>query len=395
MLKIRISFLTLLLLFFFVSGFSQPSQVTPYKTYKVAIFAPLFLDSVFNGDEYRYSKNFPKFTLPGLDFIQGAQIALDSMTLLNGNIDASFYDSKSYDTPVETLISSHNLDSLDLIIGSVKDQEYIALAEFAQKKNIPFISATYPNDAGVSANPFLVIVNSTLKAHCEAIYSYLLSNHSTEKIFLVRRDGSQEDRVAAYFKSINAQDGKNLLNIQVLNFADGNLSGLAAKLDSTRKNVIIGGSLNEAFAQELSLQCAAINKTRNNLLIGMPNWDGFAFMQHKNKLKEYPVYFTTPYYNGKWDGQSKKIQAAYKKMYKASPSDMAYKGFECVYLFTKLLTHYPNDFMNHLNDYSYKVFNEYNFKPVFLNKKSDVPDYFENKRLYFMKSMNGSISKAW
>ncbi|MEP6711993.1 MAG: hypothetical protein ABJA37_06245, partial [Ferruginibacter sp.] len=70
-------------------------------------------------------------------------------------------------------------------------------------------------------------------------------------------------------------------------------------------------------------------------------------------------------------------------------------GFETIFVFCRLLAKYPEDFMSHLNEYSYKVFSEYNFKPVFLSNKSPVPDYFENKHLYFIRSMNGSLSKAW
>ena len=89
-----------------------------------------------------------------------------------------------------SLISSHALDSLQLIIGSVKDEEYGQLARFALQKNIPFISATYPNDGGITENPYLVIVNSTLKAHCEAIFSYMLQNHGSDNILHFRKPGS-------------------------------------------------------------------------------------------------------------------------------------------------------------------------------------------------------------
>ncbi len=387
-------FLYLIIILAAGKSFGQSAPAN-YKTYKVGIFAPLYLDSVFDENGYRYGKNFPKFTVQGLDFVQGAQIALDSMPLFNGNIHATFFDSKSGEKPVAMLIDDKALDSLDLIIGAVKDQEYLQLANFAQKKNIPFISAIYPNDGGITANPFLVIVNSTLKAHCEAIYSYLLQNHGNERIVLVRRPGAQEDKVASYFKNINEQDGKALLNIQTVNITDDNFDILKSKLDSLHQNVIIGGSLNEDFAQKLALECSSITKKYSNTLIGMPNWDGFNFVSKKNTLKDYPVYYTTPYFNGKWDVQSKMIQAIYKKNYKSVPSDMAYRGYESVFLFARLLTRYPDDYMSHLNDYPYKVFNEYIFKPVFINTKNTVPDYFENKRLYFMKSLNGTVSKAW
>jgi hypothetical protein len=363
------------------------------KTYRVGIFSPLFLDSVFSDNGYKYGKNFPKFIQQGLDFVQGAQIALDSMPLPNGNIRATIYDSKAEAESIAWLIENHKLDTLDLVIGAVKDAEFTQLAAFAKKRNIPFISATLPNDGGVTANPFLVIVNSTLRAHCENIYSYLLQNHGSDKIIFCRKKGSQEDKIAEYFRSINQPDGKALLNIQTVNI-DGDFSMLKAKLDSTKKNVIIGASLNEDFANDLVSTVYDLKKKYPSEVIGMPNWDGFVDIR-KPAYKDFPILYTTPYINTKSDNYSKKIQACYLKKYKGIPSDMTYKGFETVFVFARLITRYPDDFMSHLNDYSYKVFSEYNFKPVYVTKKSGVPDYFENKHLYFMRIMNGKATKAW
>jgi len=374
-----------------VANAQEPSANLPH--YNVAIFAPLYLDSVFNDEgKYKYGKSFPKFAVQGLDFIQGAQIALDSLPLYGGNINAFFYDSKSGEEPVDELIRSKKLDSIDLIIGSVKDEEFRLLADFAKTKTIPFISATYPNDGGIETNPFVVIVNSTLKAHCESIFSYLLQNHSADKIFLVRRPGSQEDKVAEYFRSINSPDGKPLLNIQTINISD-DFSVLKSKLDSTKQNIIIGGSLNEPFALKLATAAYGINKKYKNTIIGMPNWDGFGFISKKNSFKDYPIYYTSPYFNYKYDAQSKLIQNVYKRKYKGIPSDMTYKGYETVFVFARLLTRFPNDYISHLNEYPYKVFSEYRFKPVHASSKT-IPDYFENKRLYFIKVMNGTVSKA-
>ena len=364
------------------------------KTYKVGIFAALYLDSVFTGNYYRYSRNFPRFILQGLDFVQGAQIALDSMPLYNANIKANIYDSKSIAENIDSLISHKKLDSLDLIIGSVKDEDYLKLANFALLKNIPFVSATYPNDAGVTGNPFLVIVNSTLKAHCEAIYSYILQNHGTDKILLCRRAGSQEDKVARYFKMINEPDGKPLLDIRTINFNDSNFYTLKNKLDSNSKNIIIGASLDETFAFNLVSEAYNLKGTYPVTLIGMPNWDAFKSWSKKHAPADFPVYFTSPFYNYKQDNHSKMIKDIYLKKYKGIPSDYTYKGFETVFLFSRLLTKYPEDFMSHLNDYSSKVFCDYHFKPVFNNNKSR-PDYFENKHLYFLKAENGKVSKAW
>ncbi|UEG48573.1 hypothetical protein LK994_07980 [Ferruginibacter lapsinanis] len=384
-------------IFFQKKMFAQTDSTPILKTYKVGIFAPLYMDSLFSTKgNFRYTKSIPKFVMPGIDFVQGAQIALDSMKIWNANIAAYIYDSKSSDQPISSLIDNKKLDSLDLIIGSVKDMEYKELADFAANKNIPFISATYPNDGGITANPFVVIANSTLKAHCEAIFTYTLQNHGTDKILLCRQKGVQEDKVASYFKLLNDQDGKNLLNIQTLNFDSTiDVEILKAKLDSNKQSVIIGGSLDEEFATKLTNACYSMSQSYAITLIGMPNWDGFKSLMSKEEHEDFSVYFTTPYYNSKADNFSKVLTNGYLKKFKTKPSDMAFKGFECAHLFTKLLAKYPTDFMSHLNDKTFKVFSDFNFHPVMLKKGSTIPDYFENKHLYFVRILNGTISKAW
>ncbi len=386
-------FFTIFCIVFFavLHAFAQPAS-PGLKTMKIAIFSPMYLDSVFENGNYKYGKNFPKFVQPGLDFVQGALIALDSMPLPNGNIKAEIFDSKAGVQNINWLLANHKLDSMDLIIGAVKDAEFTQLAAIAKQRNIPFVSAILPNDGGVTANPFLIITNATLRAHCETIYAYLLQNHGADKILFCRKKGQQEDKIADYFKAINEPDGKPLINIQTVNFED-DFDVLKNKLDSSKKNIIVGASLNEDFAAGLVSTAFDLKDDYKTEIIGMPNWDGFSEL--KKSTADYPVYYTAAYMNAKTDEYSKKVQKAYLKKYRGAPTDMAYKGFETVFIFARLISRYPDDFTSHLNDYAYKVFSDYNFKPVYLSRKNTTPDYFENKHLYFMKILNGKISKSW
>ena len=376
-------------------AFGQKDSVVK-TTYKIGIFAPLYLDSVFNNNTFRYSKSVPRFIMPALEFVQGAEIALDSLPVGTENISASIFDTKSYTQPVSWLIRNNKLDSLHLLIGNVRDPEYRQLADFALKKMIPFISVTYPNDGGVTNNPYLVIINSTLKAHCEAIYSYLLQNHGTDKLYLFRKTGTKEDMIISYFQEANQRDGRPLLDLKVLNF-DGAISSdsLKARLDSNRKNIIIGCSLDEDFAAGLANSCFKLHKTYPITLFGMPNWDGMTSLFKKGALLDFPVHFTSPYYNSKLDVGSRMVMNAYNRKFKTKPSDMAFKGFESVYFFIQLLKKYPTGTIDHLNDRSIPAICEYNFRPVMLKKENASPDYFENRHIYFIKLMNGVVSKAW
>lgn len=380
-------------------GYSQPVSGNNRTSYRVAILAPLYLDSVFNATgSFKYKQGMPRFMMPGLDFVNGARVALDSMVLNDGSVEAVFFDTRSYLHPLNQLIQRHQLDSFQLLIGAVKDNEYKTLAEFALNKQIPFVSAIYPNDGGITSNPFVILMNSTLRAHCEAIYSYILQNHGTDKIFLCRQNGVQEDRVAGYFRQINEQDGKPLLPIQPFRFDSlPNSELLRKKLDSNRNTILIGGSLDEKFATALAQSSADLVQQHYPIkLMGMPNWDGFKTLLEKEELKNFPIYYTSPYYNAKTDSFSRMLTNHYLQRMNGKPTDMAFRGFESVYLFTQLLTLFPDEFMSHLNDKSVRVFNDYNFKPVTHGTDmQSIPDYFENKHLYFLQILNGSISKAW
>ena len=385
-----------LILFCSINLYAQNDSLVKAPVYKVGIFAPLYLDSVFSKNTFKYRQSIPRFIMPAVDFVQGALIALDSLQAGEDFIDANIYDTKSFSEKIPDLIRNKKLDSLQLIIGSVRDEDYLQLANFALQKNIPFISATYPNVGGITGNPFVVIMNSTLRAHCEAIYSYILQKHGTDKIYLCRQKGTQEDMVATYFKKINEQEGKPLLQIETLN-ADDILSAgfLKSKLDSNRTSVIIGGSLDETFAGKITKASFELRKTYPITLIGMPNWDNFSSLYNRKNLADFPIYYTTPFYTDKYDTFSKSLTAAYYKKYRGKPSDMAFKGFESVYLFTKLLAKNPDNFMNSINDKNVKVFCEYNFRAVRQNNEIAIPDYFENKHLYLIKILNGNISRAW
>ena len=392
--KFFFGFTLLLTNFNSITVFAQTESLKKSSVYKIGIFAPLYLDSVFTKNTCKYTQSIPQFISPAVEFVQGALIALDSLQAGEDFIDASIYDTKSFTEKIPTLIRNKKLDSLQLIIGSVKDEEYLQLANFALQKNIPFISVTYPNVAGIKSNPFLVIINATLKSHCEAIYSYLLQKHGTDKIYLFRQKGTQEDMVANIFKQINEHDGKALLSIITLNLdSNFNVDFLKSKLDSTRKNIIIGASLDETFAKNIVPICFELNKIYPIKLIGMPNWDNFSSLYNKKDLINFPIYFTTSFFTEKNDLFSKSLIAAYYKKYKGKPTDMAFKGYESVYLFTKLLAKNSVNFMSHINDKEVKVFCEYNFRPIMPPNNFAVPDYFENKHLYVIKILNGSVLK--
>ena len=391
--KKNICFALCVLFFSATQSFAQ-NAIPPNKIYRIAVFSPMYLDSVFSNSELISSNSIPKFIMPSVEFVQGARIALDTLALNGKKAEAFIYDSKSFTRPISWLVKNKLLDSIDLIIGSVKEPDYQELANFAAQKSIPFVSATYPNDGGVTQNPFLIILNSTLKAHCQGIFSYLVQKHGTDKIYLVKKKG--DDRIDNYLKEANMQDGKPLLNIKTITL-DSSISSyaLSRRIDTTQSSVIIGASLNELFAKKLADACYPIQKNHPLVLMGMPNWDGFKSLVKKDAYPDFPILYTTPHYDSKNNSFDSLLVQKYFQLYRSKPSDMAYKGFETTYFFTNILLNNDGDFMSHINDNRYTVFHDYNFVPVYIAKPNNSPDYFENTHLFIMQILNGEIDREW
>ena len=373
---------------------AQDSAVSANIT--IGVFAPLYLDSAFHQDKYMFGKNFPRFTLQGFDFVYGVKMASDSFPINNSVIKTYVYDTKSDSIPLNELIASGKLNHLQLLIGSVKDESFLALTEFAKTRKVPFLSVTYPNDGNTTGNPYLSILSSTLRTHCESIFSYLLQNQSTANILLVRPTGSQEDRVANYFQAINQSEGKKLLSYQTMKL-DSNHILIKTKLDSTRKNVIIAGSLDEEFASSLTNTLSSLRKKYDIQLIGMPNWESFAFIgkNFRANMKEFPVYYTSSYYNPRTDSTSRWLENNYYNSFKGKASDYVFKGFESFFIFSRLLQLYGADLSKNITDQSFSLFSDYNLSPVRNSSKGAVPDYYENKHVFFLKKLNGVTVKDW
>lgn len=360
------------------------------SSYNVALFAPLYLDSVFAASMDIPGRTMPRYVLPGLDFYEGAQLALDTLRQQGLNLNVIVYDSKSRLNSVPTLIRNRNLDAVDLIIASVSTPELKELADFAKSKEVNLVSATYPAAGGVSSNPFLLITSSTLKTHCEALQNYVQTGFATKNIVLLRRNNNVEARMADDFKAAYEKmqsDRKVRIKEVVWNEGTTDME-LSQNLLTDRPNICIVTALDEAGAKAILQKLSVQSGTYPLHIFGMPTWDVMKFKEPE--LRGLQLYYSTPYFNDKMDTYSRFISDYFKRVYKARPSDMAFKGFESTYYFLKLLNDKGVYFNSAVNDPSKKVFTSYNYQPVYLKENEAQPDYFENKNIYIIQKSDSA-----
>ncbi len=332
----------------------------------------------------------PQYIITGLDFYNGVMLAIDSLNKEHINAEVWVYDTKKANTSIGTILQGMKALNFSLIIASFNNStEQKAVSDFSFANNIPVVSVTYPNDAGIIANPFFVLLNSTLKTHVNAIYRFVEQNYFYSKPLFITKNGALENKILSDFKA-NDSLIKNHFSYKVIELNnDVSFDYLKPYLDSTKQNVIVCGSLNANLATSL-VKVLGNNAQYKTTVIGMPNWDGVKKL-FNNNFDNVDIVYSTAFNYAPTDSCVQNITSDYRAKFAARPSDLVFKGFEAMYHYTHLLYEDSSAFINHVSDTDYHVSNNFFIQPVLQNQQSLVPDYLENKNLYFIRKNKGSI----
>ncbi len=389
----KFSFLLIAYCMISVLSFAQDNA----QKHKVAIFAPLYLDSAFDSyGEYRYAKNFfPKFINPGIEFYEGVQLALDTLNKEKAPLEVFIYDTRSTTETITEQLNKPELESVELIITYCSSNEVKIFADAGLQKNIPVINANLPNDGNVTSNPFFVMLNSTLQTQCEAIYKHTQKYYSLKPLVVFRKKGALEDMIKNYFDEFAKRTIAIPLKIKYVNLTDTfSVNSLKPYLDTTIETLCISGSLDENFGKRLTQQLAFLKKQKYlSIVMGMPTWDNIKDF-NKPEYKGIEIIYSTPFYNSRTDNISSQIIDHFNRVMFARPSDMVMRGYEVMWKFGKLLLTYNSDFPSCITHKEFNVFREFDIQPV-INKQTQTLDYFENKKLYFLKWQDGAIKNIY
>ena len=386
--RILISFI---LLFVAFSALAQNES----KHFKVAVFAPLYVDSSFDGNVYKLGVgNLPKTSIAGLEFYNGVMMAIDSLQAEGVTVEVLVYDTKNKEESLQNIVSKDELNDVALMIASFNNRAEIKpLADFALLKKIPLISATFPNDGGMTNNPYFVVLNSSLKTHCEELYKYMQRFYATGKITMFTRKGAVESYIQSVFGDVSRSTPAIPLKIKTVQLTDTfSNRNVLDFLDSTRKNIIICGTINDAFALRLTRTLSA-SYGYQSLIIGMPTWDALKDLD-RSDCKGVEMVYSTPYNFSRTDKIGAALVQKYKDKYAARPGDMVFKGFEAMYHFTKLLLAHDTAMIDFVSDKNYKIFSDFDIRAV-KNKSTYTIDYRENRKLYFIKKADGLIKSVY
>jgi hypothetical protein len=375
---------------------SIPVTVDSSSKPKIALFAPLYLDSAFDAThEYRYGKSvFPKFINSGLEFYEGVQLALDSLAKENAELEVFIYDTRSATETLEQQLAKPEIADADLLIANCTPNEIHPFSQFALSKSIPFINVTVPSDVGVSSNPYFVLLNPTLQTQCEGIYRFIQRYYSLEPLVVFRKKGANDDLIKTIFDEFAKTTMSVPLKMKYVTLNDSfSVNQLLAQVDTNKKTVCLAGSLDANFGRRLVQQLASLSRSNKITIVGMPTWEIMSKDFSRPEFKGVEIIYSTPFYNARTNPVSVNITSFFNNEMYSRPSDMVFRGYEATWKFAKLLLQYGKDISSNLTSKQYQVFTAYDIQPV-INRSTTSLEYFENKKLYFLKWQDGLVKVA-
>lgn len=351
--------------------------------YRVDVLVPLYLDELVKNNKPVYKDRIPEKAIAGMNFYEGVKLAADTLGNMY-SMDVYIHDITATDKSPDQLIAHHQLDSADLIIGAVQAAQVKVLAAFAKTRNVNFVSALSPADAGIRDNPYFTLLQPTLQSHCEWIRSAVSRKHKNAKpVVLYRTVPSLDESAYKYVVQDDAAAYRSVL-CNTLPAA----GALRKYFDSTVSNVVIMPIMDHVYAESILNLLGQDFPGYNFEVYGMPSWKSLSGLHKPAVNPNVAVSYTTPFYYDPTTASGQALINRYRKTFGGRPGEMVYRGYEVLQWYAYLLNRYGTVFNKKMSDNGSAAFTRFEIK---VNKDKDgVPLYNENQHLYLMRYQAGS-----
>ena len=360
------------------------------KSYRINVLLPLYLDELVKGDNVTFKDHVPEKATQGLQFYQGLKLAADSLKRTGYNFDIYIHDIGSFSETPEMLINDRKLDSTDLIIGAVQQHDIPALAIFARKKKVNFVSALSANDGYVKGNQFFTMLQPTLKSHCEYITDDMSKKYPGQKVALLYRNTAPNEESAGQYMLTDSYSEVQLKKLLCNTLPDK--QQLLTVIDTTRPNVVVIPILDNMYADSLLKALSRFFPNTHMEIYGMPTWSTMTNLRKANAYTNLTVNVTYPFsFEGGADRAAQAADRNFKKEYGGKATEMVYRGYETMMWYAALLTRYGTIFNADYKDISGAPFTKFEVKPRWDGNGSLL--YNENRHIY-LSTYQGGIYKT-
>lgn len=363
------------------------------ERYKVGIIMPFFAEEVST------AFTMPSQAIPGMNFYEGATLALQELSYEGVSLDVSVFDSRRSEGVIQGLIDNYTLNSMDLIIGPASSSNVELVAEqVAKKAQVPLVSLNL-NSTIANENPYFIQSSPFFNSHAEATVEYIQKQYNGKKVvMIVPNSGREVSRLQVYHSANKKLSEGAITNgySELLAEKTGSsyaFNGLSEALTYGDTTVIIAPVSNEAFANSLLRKLSVLKASKPVVVFGMPSWMGFEKIDF-SVFDDCNLHVTNGSYIDHNDEKVKAFKENFFNEYGAVPTIEAYKGYDLTLYFGRMLHKYGASFIEKLNESDASLLQcRFEFEKEFTNTEAATGEFnqinhIENKYVHILRFQN-------
>ena len=327
------------------------------------------------------------------EYYEGFLMAVEKLKKQGVNLELYVFDigTESNTKKLESLLTTQEMQSLDLIVGGVSDKQIKILSDFSKSQNIKYVIPFSSKNTEVLNNGNVFQVNTPqANLYTKASSIFVKKFNRANIIFL----NAKNDNVKDNLTSIMQADLKNKsIPFKTLAVSETMNESLLPLLDKTKENILVPSSGEIAVLGQIMGSLNQIKETSPELsfhLFGYPEWQTY----ERNYLKDYHnhgTYFYSSFYVDKNSSDTQDFEKNFKDWFKKDLQNTypqyAILGYDTALYFLTALNKNGRNFETLLSNVNVKTLQfAFNFERVnnwggFINTGLYIVNYDTDSRI--------------
>ncbi|MBW8049118.1 MAG: hypothetical protein FVQ77_02020 [Cytophagales bacterium] len=309
------------------------------ESYNVAVMFPFKLSNL-DHDNPHPNNQFV------YDLFDGVLFAVNTLAKSGININVFAYDTEK---DINKLVEILNLDEIkvmDLIIGPLYRSTSQAAMNFAQQYQINIINPLSNNPILIENNPYAFLFEPSSETQARVAADYASDNFMSDTAVIIYGSTNNDSIMAYTYKELLEQDSV-VINVfeKVNNKSAMKIREIIGNINHNNGGHIFVASADQIIAASV-MSALEISNTQITLFT-LSDWLDHEVISY-DQLKLRNTHFIYPDYVGLHDDKTKTFTYKYLNKNNRYPSKYAFKGYELMLNFGKLLYDYGNYFQDSL-----------------------------------------------
>ncbi len=353
------------------------------RAIKVGLMMPLFthLAKEINTDnEFMMKPAHEYHSFRFIHYYEGFMLAVDSLAKMGYDVEVFVYDTKADSATTVGLIAKPEFASLDIIFGPFFARN-LKIVVPAAAKNGTLVISPFSSGIGLDSYSNLFISETSDYSLWKLGFNYLKDTLPNANVYIIHSGLKPQIETATYLKRLYSNISSDTTRIRVFSYTAGGSKALFESLSTTKVNLIINLSSNEAAISNFVRQLNQKREHYQIVLLGLQDhWTKFSTLE-----EEYLVNLRLTLQSNSFidyrQPYVKNFTELFYENYLTDPQLIAFKGFDHGMFFMQLVGSYGKTFSTTLPKTDYKPVQSYlNFTKTqtgkWVNTEGSVYQYF-------------------